>query len=285
MHPDIQRFLETLADQSGYSPNTRLAYTYDLKRLDAFVRGLEGGEAAAITVARMSEFLVAEARAGFSRRTLERRRVVARRLAQALAGEQSSPAEFGKELGYGGTALRHPAPEPSAPPLTDGDLVKISVALSGSRSARAIRDRAIFNLLLESGMQISQLVGLNLGDSIRFGNTGKQPAEGGELPEPQTSLERYLRDGRPELVHGSNEAALFISQMGSRMTRQAVWAMLRALGKSADLERPLTPRRLRHTAAERMLRDGLAFDDLQRRLGHQSPVSTRALLDRLAYQP
>jgi integrase/recombinase XerD len=268
MHPDIQHFLERLDREAVYSQNTRRAYAYDLKRLDAYLGARGDGAAPAIQLEHLRSFLAAEAGAGFSRRTMERRKVVVRRLALGLAAQGRITEDPG--LALDGHEFPEDGKEPvrEAAPLTESEAAGILHALSSASTARGLRDRAIFTLLLETGMQISQLVGLELGAAVPDGVA-------------RANLEEYLKNGRPELAHGSNESALFISQMGSRMTRQTIWTMLRALGRSAGLVGPLTPRRLRHTAAARMSRAGLALADVQRKLGHQSPASTAALLARL----
>jgi integrase/recombinase XerD len=95
------------------------------------------------------------------------------------------------------------------------------------------------------------------------------------------SLRRYLEEGRRDLNPQPDEPALFISQMGGRISRQGIWQILRYWGKLTDPPIDLSPRVVRHTAAVRMARKGRPLDEIQALLGHSNPLSTQALLRRL----
>jgi integrase/recombinase XerD len=94
-------------------------------------------------------------------------------------------------------------------------------------------------------------------------------------------IDIYLKIGRPELNRSIDEPALFISQVGTRMSRQSAWQVLRHWGELAELPVTLSPRLLRHTAALRMTHASRPISEIQMLLGHSNPLSTQALLHRL----
>ena len=102
------------------------------------------------------------------------------------------------------------------------------------------------------------------------------------LGQAAEAARAYLTAARPELKPGEMEDALFISQKGGRITRQAVWQRIHRVGVRADLPCKLTPRVLRNTAAYRLRQAGYPVREIRRRLGHRSLRSTQLMLERLA---
>jgi integrase/recombinase XerD len=141
-------------------------------------------------------------------------------------------------------------------------------------------------LLLETGISVGTLVALNLDDLV-FEGSQLRLRLGGEkeilLSQGKASelIQRYLKEGRPELNHAPEEEALFISQTGERMSRQGVWQVLRRWGRVIDLPVTLSPRLARHTAVIQLVESGRSLAEIQAMLGHSNPLSTQALLRRL----
>jgi integrase/recombinase XerD len=157
---------------------------------------------------------------------------------------------------------------------------------STSRRSPASRDHAIFALLLETGLSVSALISLNLSDvDMRRGKIHLRLSDDEDcwlsLGDASKPLETYLREGRPEFHRVSGEPALFISQVGTRITRQGIWQILGYWGKQAGLPYILSPRLIRHTAVWRMTSSGRTIEQIQALIGHRNPLSTRALLYRL----
>ena len=77
------------------------------------------------------------------------------------------------------------------------------------------------------------------------------------------------------------EPALFVSQMGGRVSRQGIWQGIRNWGREAELSLDLSPRIIRHTATKAMIKAGKKIEEIQLLLGHQNIFSTRTLVRRL----
>jgi site-specific recombinase XerD len=83
-------------------------------------------------------------------------------------------------------------------------------------------------------------------------------------------VERYLRDGRPELVkvgRGGTGSYLFVNRRGGRISRVGVWKILSAYGRRAGLRVALTPHMLRHSFATHLLERGADLRSVQLMLG------------------
>lgn len=132
----------------------------------------------------------------------------------------------------------------------------------------ALRNLALVELVYSAGLRSAEAVGLNLGD-VDFdreqlhvtGKGGKERIvplgeEAGHL------LARYLREARPQLAAGA-ENALFISARGKRLD-------------TSTLRRVFAhPHRLRHAFATHLLEGGADLRTIQDLLGHSSLSTTQ----------
>jgi site-specific recombinase XerD len=135
-------------------------------------------------------------------------------------------------------------------------------------------------------LSVADLVELNLTDlDLRAGRLHIVPNQDNDkwlpLGKATDIVARYLREGRPEFNPQPNETALFVSQMGGRMSRQGIWQILNYWGSLTDPPIKISPRKVRHTAALRMAHAGRSLEEIQTLLGHSNRLSTQALLRRL----
>jgi integrase/recombinase XerD len=170
--------------------------------------------------------------------------------------------------------------------LSEQQVQAVLAILESSDRPRALRDRVIFMLLLETGLSVASLTDLDMTDiDLASGRLHVHLAWAGDvwlgMSEAVSSVEQYIIEGRPNLLHKPGEPALFISQMDGRLSRQGVWQILKYWGLQAEPAIPLSPRLVRHTAALRMKNSGLSSRDIQQRLGHRNLLSTQALIRRL----
>jgi integrase/recombinase XerD len=170
--------------------------------------------------------------------------------------------------------------------LSEAQVQRLQDCLSGSHRPLALRDRALLAVLLDTGLSVSTLVAVNLNDlDLRARKIHIRAMEQQDIWLPlYDAVEQvivYLKEGRPELCRMMDEPALFISQVGTRMSRQSVWQVLRHWGEMAELPFTLSPRLVRHSAALRLMQNGRPVTEIQALLGHSNPLSTQALLHRL----
>ncbi|HVO18100.1 MAG TPA: tyrosine-type recombinase/integrase, partial [Anaeromyxobacter sp.] len=149
----------------------------------------------------------------------------------------------------------------------------------------ALRDRAFLELLYASGLRVSELTGLDLGDlDLREGLVrvlGKRRKErvvpvGGPA---RLALERYLAEARPALAAGpegrGRGAPLFLNHRGGRLTARSVARLLGKWVAAAGLPRHVHPHVLRHCFATHLLGNGADLRGIQELLGHASLSTTQ----------
>ena len=145
----------------------------------------------------------------------------------------------------------------------------------------AKRDKAMLKLLYASGMRVSELVSLNLGDvdteggSVRCFGKGHKERLIPIYERAALAVKEYVVEARPHLVHGTDEKALFLNLRGDRLTRQGFWQKLKGYAKSAGLEAAITPHTLRHSFATHMLSGGADLRSVQELLGHANISTTQ----------
>jgi len=136
------------------------------------------------------------------------------------------------------------------------------------------RDRAIMELLYASGMRVSELAGLTLGqirlDSREMRVMGKGSKERMVLmgAPAASALTDYLQNGRPALLNGRKDEAVFINTIGQRIQPRAVQKMLIEYAGKAGIDKKVHPHMLRHTFATHMLNGGADLRVVQELLGH-----------------
>lgn len=285
----INSFLTRLETDPSYSESTRMAYGSDLR---VFLHHLEeyldrSPKLGDLNTRQVAHFLEAERHNGRRHSTLVRRLATLRRFIAYLQDEGSleknildSKDELIDE------AIANVAPTRSPNTLSAAQLKRLWSRIEASQRLRARRDQAILTLLLETGLSVGTLVSLDLTDlDLNSGRLHLQTDNSNDIWLPlgnaTESLRRYLEDGRRDLNPQPDETAVFISQMGGRISRQGIWQILRYWGKQTEPPIDLSPRVVRHTAALRMARNGRALDEIQALLGHSNPLSTQALLRRL----
>ena len=163
-------------------------------------------------------------------------------------------------------APRRPRRLPETPKLRDVDAELESLE---GETPLALRNRALVELVYSAGLRSAEAVGLDLGDvdfeqelvHVRSGKGSKDRVVPlGE--EAAHWIARYLRDGRPELASGA-ENALFLSAHGRRLDTST----LRRLVPH--------PHRLRHAFATHLLEGGADLRTIQELLGHSSLSTTQ----------
>ena len=153
------------------------------------------------------------------------------------------------------------------------------------------RDMAMLHLLAATGMRTSEVVSLDCEDvsietlsvTVGRGNTGHAGRKR-VLPLSHTVVEvltPYLEIARPELVHTTDEHALFVNHHGVRLTRQGFWLIMKGYARAANIEN-ITPHMLRHSFAMLMLQEGKELRSVQELLGH-AHISTTQIYNQFAH--
>ena len=137
-----------------------------------------------------------------------------------------------------------------------------------------IRDRAMLELLYGSGLRVSELIGVALGDlflksrGVRVLGKGRRErlAPLGEVSA--RALERYLEQVRPRWLRTPGNEQVFLSRHGRPLTRQAVGYRVRFYARVSGVRERVTPHLLRHSFATHLLEGGADLRSVQELLGH-----------------
>ena len=280
MKQDINSFLNYLAVEKGFSENTTAAYQNDLYQLADFA------EEEAAKHGLMPSWV------NFSRQdmlsyllNLKERGYAATTQARKVAATKS----FFSFMLAEGRIKNNPTENISSPRI--GKSLPDAISISQVRqlidqpaklsTPEAKRDRAMLELLYASGMRVSELVSLNLGDVDTKGGCVRCFGKGNKerlipiYPQAAKAVEEYVTAVRPHLAHSDTEPALFLNQRGDRLTRQGLWQILKAYAKSAGLGKQVTPHTLRHSFATHMLSGGADLRYVQEMLGHANISTTQ----------
>ncbi len=146
------------------------------------------------------------------------------------------------------------------------------------KAALNLRDRAMIYLLYATGVRVSELISVELSkcdtEACLVRVMGKRSKErmipfapiAGEI------IHEYITHARPLLK--PNSPALFLSERGQPLTRQAFWQLLKKLAQIAGISAELHPHMLRHTFATDLLKSGMNLRSVQMLLGHADLQTT-----------
>ncbi|MBZ0104514.1 MAG: site-specific tyrosine recombinase XerD [Sulfuricella denitrificans] len=150
-----------------------------------------------------------------------------------------------------------------------------------------LRDRAMLETLYATGLRVSELVTLPLqGVSLEMGVVRVMGKGSKERLVPLGAeavdwLQRYLAEARAGLLAGKPCTAVFVTQRGGAMTRQAFWHLIKRYAAEAGLACTLSPHTLRHAFATHLLNHGADLRVVQMLLGH-SDISTTQIYTHVA---
>jgi integrase/recombinase XerD len=265
--PAIEGFLALAA--ARLAPRTVEAYRRDLAHLAGWL-GSSPAEAGPEDLAAY----VAQLRAdGLAPTTVARRLAAVRSFFrhQVLLGARSDNPAANVQL---------PKRRRSLPrTLSPAEVERLLDAAAGT-TPRALRDRALGELLYGAGLRVSEAVALDR-QSVDLENRlvrclGKGSKErvvpvGREAVE---ALRRYLARGRPYLEK-QHRQELFLNARGGPLTRAGVFLILRGLAAKAGLEpERIHPHLLRHSFATHLLEGGADLRAVQEMLGHADLATT-----------
>ncbi len=144
-----------------------------------------------------------------------------------------------------------------------------------------VRDRAMLETLYATGLRVSELVGLALGQvsldagMVRVLGKGSKERIVPLGEEAVAWISRYQKEVRPQLAAGAKSDRLFLTARRGPLTRQAFWALVKRYAVRAGIPTAaLSPHVLRHAFATHLLNHGADLRVVQLLLGHADITTT-----------
>ncbi len=279
-----QTYLDHLAVERGLAANTLSSYRRDLRRYLAHLAGRDIDAPDAVGEADVSAFLVAlregdEEHPPLAANSAARAVVAVRGFHRFLLREGLVTVDAAR-------GVRPPSPPKRLPKAISVQEVEALLAAAGAdETPRALRDRALLELLYGCGARISEAVGLDVDDldvdpagsgTVRLLGKGSKERVVPVGSYAREAASAYLVRGRPALAAaGNGSPALFLNARGGRLSRQSAWTVLRAAAERAGLRRQISPHTLRHSFATHLLDGGADVRVVQELLGHASVTTTQ----------
>ncbi len=291
MQPDaaVQAFLNYASVEKGLAKNTIMAYRRDLAKFVAF---LKKGKLTLLDSKRddVVDFLAGLYRSGLDSRSVARHLVSLRTFYRFLVIDElieDDPT----------TNLESPKIRQSLPSYLSVEEVDRLLKMPDTRTVSGKRDKALLDVLYSTGLRVSEVVGLRLGDidfqagCIRCTGKGSKERLVPVGRKAIESVEVYIREARPALLKsrkkatGAPRAEIFINQHGTGLGRVGIWKILSGYGRATGLRKSLTPHKLRHSFATHLLERGADLRSVQLMLGHAdistTQIYTHVMEDRL----
>ena len=278
MQNALQKYWTYLKIERQVSPHTLSNYQRQLVRIVEILQhaGIKQWQQVTPSVVR---FVIAQShKDGLHEKSLALRLSALRRFLSYLV-------QLGELKVNPATGISAPKQAKHLPKNIDTEQVQQLLA-NDSKEPIDIRDRAIIELLYSSGLRLSELQGLNL-NSINI-RVREVRVIGKGNKERVVPLGRYASHAiqqwlKVRLLFNPKDEALFVSQLGNRMSHRAIQMRLETWGIRQGLNSHLNPHKLRHSFATHMLEASSDLRAVQELLGH-SNLSTTQIYTHLNFQ-
>ena len=276
MREQIQRFLDYIAEEKGYSQNTLAAYRNDLSQFMSFLEGRVESWDEVTRDLIMDYIMIMKAEQEYASST------VARKVA-AIKSFFHYLVESGKLVDDPTATLDSPKVRKRLPrAVSADDMERLLREPAGDDSPKALRDRALLEVLYATGLRVTELVSLNVDDVNLASGTLRvvRPRDRRERIVPVHEralgpLGDYIERGRMQLLRDPEEPALFLNHRGRRLTRQGLWLIVKHYVREVGISEAVTPHTLRHTFATHMLDQKAELEYVQQILGHANISTTQ----------
>ena len=270
----LDRVMQRLWLEQGLAQHSLNAYETDLR---VFAAWLALRQKALLSAHRADilSYLAEKMSEGKQARSLARMLSAARRFYGWLLAQ--GEIMFDPTLDIPPPSIGRPLPKS----LSEDDVVRLITA-PPLDTPLGLRDRAMLETLYATGLRVSELIKLNLGQMSLISGVVRVLGKGRKerlVPlgdEAVYWIERYLSEARPVLLEGLGESSdLFVTRRGAGMTRQMFWILLKRYAAQVGLTIALSPHTLRHAFATHLLNHGADLRVVQMLLGHADLSSTQ----------
>ncbi|MEC0230966.1 site-specific tyrosine recombinase XerD [Paenibacillus alba] len=272
---ELQSFIRFLSVERGLSRNTLESYQRDLNQYVDYLLQHEITSWKDTNKTHIAGHLSQMRILGRASATLSRNLVSIRALYQFLVRERVLDADPS-------IYIEAPKLEKKLPKVLSIQEVEKLLDAPQAELVSGARDKAMLELLYATGIRVSELISLNVTDvNLQMGFircVGKAEKER-NIPLSAIAnrcLTTYIHNDRKKLLKKTaDEEALFIGHLGTRMTRQGFWKILKRYAKDINIANDISPHALRHSFAAHLIENGADLRSVQEMLGHSDISSTQ----------
>ncbi|MGA9598471.1 MAG: site-specific tyrosine recombinase XerD [Acidimicrobiia bacterium] len=279
----IEEYLTALITERGLAANSIAAYRRDLTQYRDFLASAGVTAVEDIDAVLVTGFVATLRGVGAAEATVSRKVASVRGMHRFLVIEDYVKADPT-------TLLDSPRRKDSIPKALSVEEVTALLEAAAGDTDLALRDCALLEFLYATGARVSEAVDLDQMDvdleeatALVTGKGSKQrivPLGGFAV----AAIERYYQVRHRMVGSGTDPGAVFVSVRGRRLTRQAVWQIIKKVAARARIPvESVSPHVLRHSAATHMVEGGADLRTIQELLGHAS-ISTTQVYTRVSPQ-
>lgn len=280
MKKHLQSFVHYLSTERGLSANTLESYERDIAQYMADLNENGVEDIKETKKIHIQNYLLRMKKLGRASSTVSRTMVSLRSFYQYLLREQLLD-------GDPCTNMEAPKLDKRLPKVLTIEEVGLLLEAPHTELPSGMRDKAMLEVLYATGIRVSELIALDE-DSINItlgfvrctGKGGKERV----VPLGQIAAEwlsQYKEQMRPKLLKNADETALFVNHLGTRLTRQGFWKIIKKYAREAHIMKDITPHTLRHSFATHLLDNGADLRAVQEMLGH-ADISTTQVYSQLS---
>ena len=267
-----QTWLNHLAVERGVSANTLSNYRRDIRRYVDWLA--DNGVQDLRQVTRpMVEAYLKDLREKMAVSSANRALIVARGLHKFAVAEGEVDSDVAAEVSppYTGQHL---------PETLSVDEVSRLIESTPTETPVDLRDRALLEVLYGTGARISEVISLNVDDVATADDVLVLHGKGDKerlVPlgsHARQAIDAYLVRARPVLGKGKT-TALFLNTRGGALSRQSAWSIIKTAAQRSQLDKSISPHKLRHSFATHLLEGGADVRTVQELLGHSSVTTTQ----------
>lgn len=275
MKEDIERFLNYLLTEKGYSENTILAYKNDLLSFMKFTNNIKPFLINKDIIYNYNDYL----RKNVSDKTISHNISTLRSFYKYLILIYKKDTKI---LDY----LKLPKTKKSIPTVLSIEEVDklLNIDINNAYSAR---NKAMLEVLYGSGIRVSELINIKFSD-INFTNDSLLVMGKGSkerlIPLSDIAiiyLKKYIYEYRDTLLKKNKSDYIFLNNHGKKMSRVGFFKIIKKLSNNLNITTNLSPHTLRHSFATHMLNNGADLRSVQELLGH-SDISTTEIYTHIA---
>jgi integrase/recombinase XerD len=275
MKQQLLIFIQYLSVEKGLSQNTLESYERDLTQYIDFIEKSGIASLQETRKINIQNYLLQLKKLGRASSSVTRSMVSIRSFYQFLVRERL--LEFDPSLN-----MESPKLVKRLPKVLSIQEVEILLEAPETTNPFGMRDKAMLELLYATGMRVSELISLNAGHvnlGMGFVRCIGKGSKERIIPLGRIAakwLHDYTHVMRHQLLREAKaDDALFINHLGTRLTRQGFWKIIKKYGREARILKEITPHTLRHSFATHLLDNGADLRAVQEMLGHADISTTQ----------